>query len=56
MKFYPKHTKMSPEEKETYDNEMKMNEKSEDNYEPVDNTITNDNTREYGKDSKKKKN
>ena len=44
---------MSPEEKETYNNVMKIMKNSEDNIEPVDNTITNDSTEEDGKDDEK---
>ena len=55
IKFYPKHTKMSLEEKETYDNEMKIDKNSEDNIELVDNTITIDSTKEDVKDDKKEK-
>ena len=53
MQLYPKHTKMSPEEKETYDNWMKMNKNSEDNIELVDNTMTNDSIEEDSKDDEK---
>ena len=56
MNLFPKDTKVSPEEKETYDNEIKMNKKSEDNNELVNNTITNGSTKEDGKDDKREKN
>ena len=47
---------MSLEEKETYDDEMRMNKNFEDDNELVDNTITNDSTTNDGKDDEKKKN
>lgn len=56
MKLFPKGTKMSSEEKETYDNQMRMDKKSKNNNELVDNMITNDSTKEDSKDNKTKKN
>ena len=56
MKFNPKHIKMSPKEKETYDNKMEMNKNLEDDIDLVDNTMTNDSTKEDGKDNEKGKN
>ena len=53
IKLFSKDTMMSPEDKEKNDNEMKMNKNSEDNNELVDNTITNNSTKEDGKDDKK---
>ena len=47
---------MSPEEMETYDNEMQMNKNAEDNNELVDNTIIKDSTKEDGEDNDEEKN